>query len=55
MTKTEMEKRISDLREWIFLLDMKDHWSNQDFDLSHKMHRELNDLCKQIKTFKNEN
>lgn len=54
MTKDEMIKRIENLREWIFLLEMKDHWNSKDFEDNWKMNSELNSLRKQVKALEEE-
>jgi hypothetical protein len=41
---TDLEKKIADLRKWIFLLQMKDRWTSADYDDMAEMRKELRDL-----------
>ena len=49
MTKEEIEKKIKDIEEANFQLQMKDHWSDRDFEISHNHHVRLRELEEQLK------
>ena len=42
-----IDEKIEKLETQIFYLDMKDHWSNEDFETSHRWHEELRKLRKE--------
>lgn len=48
MTREQIEAKIEDLKESIFILAMDDHWSRDDYDRDRKMHSELRELEKQL-------
>lgn len=48
--KEKIKKEIKELEERIFLLDMKDHWSHEDFKLNEDLHTELNGLKQLLET-----
>lgn len=48
MTKIEMLKRIDDLENNIFYLEMKDFWNAEDRKLLRKWERELEELEKAV-------
>jgi hypothetical protein len=39
-----IKERIAELERNIFMLDMKDHWSAEDYATSREWHRELREL-----------
>lgn len=41
MTKEEIKKRIENLKDAEFYLQMKDRWSNTDFETSRKYNEEI--------------
>ena len=41
MTKEEIKKRIDSIRDDEFYLQMKDRWSNEDYELSRKYSEEI--------------
>lgn len=48
--RAELEKAIEKIRNDIFLLDMKDNWTMQDYIDSRTMHRKLRDMEKHLAT-----
>lgn len=49
MTKAEIEKRIIEVKGQIFMNDMIDRWSNEDYNYSIKLHAELRKLERELK------
>lgn len=41
MTKEEIKKRIESIKDSEFYLQMKDRWSNADYELSRKYSEEI--------------
>lgn len=39
-----MKKRIAELENRMFILEMKDHWTNEDTKIARQLERELNEL-----------
>ncbi len=47
MTKIEeIQKKIKDLETAKFLLNMKDHWNNEDYERDRKYSRDIRELKK---------
>ena len=44
----EIRKEIEELENRIFLLEMVDRWTQEDFDLSKRLNNELKELNKQL-------
>ena len=44
MERAELERRLADLEERRFYLDMKDHWSRADFDRDDELAREIREI-----------
>lgn len=44
MTRVEREKRIENLKNRLFLLNMVDRWTNEDRDNIRKIEEELREL-----------
>lgn len=44
MTRVEREKRIENLKNRLFLLNMVDRWTNEDRDNIRKIEEELKEL-----------
>lgn len=49
MNKESIEKQIKTIKYQQFILQMKDHWSSEDFDQDRKWTREIKELEKQLK------
>lgn len=39
-----MRRTVEDIKAEIFMLEMKDNWNNDDFELSRKLQQELKDM-----------
>ena len=50
MTKEELTKKINELKEKIFYLEMKDYWDVDDRLTINRWHRELRELERQRDT-----
>lgn len=48
MTRTEIEKRIEDIKEERFFLAMKDFWSREDFKKDDQLKAEIKELKKAL-------
>lgn len=48
--RAELGKAIEKIRNDIFLLDMKDNWTTQDYIDSRAMHRKLRDMENHLAT-----
>lgn len=46
MTKVEKEKRIEELTNRLFLINMVDRWTNEDREILREVERELEELRK---------
>ena len=44
MTNKEREQRMEELEKEMFFLNMKDNWTNKDFENMREMKREWNEL-----------
>ncbi len=49
MTSEEIKTQIEALSEKCFILDMKDFWSNKDFETYNKWTEEIRELKAQLK------
>ena len=49
MTKQEIEEKIEELENQSFLLDMKDHWTPNDFAKSSHLFNQILELKKRFK------
>lgn len=52
MTRTEIEKRIEQLGNWEFMLQMKDRWITEDYEQSRKWNAEIRHLEKELEGLK---
>ena len=48
MTKEELQTQIKHLEDRIFYHEMKDHWTQEDFDLADEMELELSILKEKL-------
>ena len=48
MTKEELQKQIKRLEDKVFYHEMKDVWTNKDFDLAEEMELELSILKQKL-------
>lgn len=48
MTKAEMEKRLEELENERFFLEMKDRWNAKDYDTDRMYKNEIKELKKKI-------
>ena len=48
MTKAEMEKRLKELENERFFLEMKDRWNAKDFETDRMYKNEIRELKKKI-------
>jgi len=48
MTNNEKIARYNELRKYIFLLDCKDRWDRNDWDLMDKMRKEKNQIRQEL-------
>lgn len=44
MTRQEMENKLEELRERKFMLNMIDHWDNEDYELDSELRKEIKEL-----------
>lgn len=51
----KIEEKINKIQEKIFFLDMKDTWSNKDYDLWDKYQAELREARKELEKCKKNN
>lgn len=49
MNKESIEKQIKTIKHQQFILQMKDHWSHEDFDQDREWARQIRELEKQLK------
>lgn len=49
MTKDELIEKYNDLHHKDFMIQMKDHWSSDDYAKSNVYHREYNEIAKELK------
>lgn len=49
MTKEEIRKKMADIADTYFCLQMKDRWSREDYEFSDKLNHEYNELEKMLK------
>lgn len=47
--KEKCEKQIKTIKHQQFILQMKDHWSSEDFDQDREWARQIRELEKQLK------
>lgn len=47
-TREEIEKKIKELKNYMFMLDMKDRWTERDYEVSREWHNEIMDLKRQL-------
>jgi len=45
--KTEITAKIKEIENRLFYLNMKDNWTNKDYELDRKLTKELNELKKE--------
>ena len=55
MTREEIEKKIEDLEERKFMIDMIDVWDSEDRRLYNEFSRLIRELQEQLKEMKKEN
>lgn len=48
MTTMEIKKRIEELETQAFFINMTDHFTREDWDLLHKVEREIRELKAKI-------
>ena len=48
-TREMIEKEIEDVDQQIFILEMKDHMTNDDFELVSKLNSQKDELISQLK------
>lgn len=48
MDKTMIEKKIKEIKYQQFILQMKDHWSGDDYEQDRKWSREIKELEKEL-------
>ena len=49
MNRESIEKQIKTIKHQQFILQMKDHWSSEDFDQDREWSNEIRELEKQLK------
>lgn len=49
MDFNDLVLKYQDLQEMNFMLEMKDHWTHDDFELSNKYHQMLEKINKEFK------
>lgn len=54
MTKQEILNRIEKLEDRYFYLNMKDHWTEADYEREYELRCELYDLKKELKALQEE-
>lgn len=47
-TREEIKKRIEELTNRQFYLNMKDTWNNKDFEMDRELTREIRELKKEL-------
>jgi len=48
MTRQEIEKRLEELQERNFYLEMQDHWTHADFEYSRRLKGEIRELTQKL-------
>ena len=53
--RKQIEEKINSIEQKIFFLDMKDTWSNKDYDLWDKYQKQLREARKELEKCKKNN
>ena len=48
MTRQEIEKKIDEVNTKYFILQMKDGWTSEDYELEEQLEKEMKELDKQL-------